>query len=162
MTGIVDWVGDNAPKNGMLEAAGPGAWNDPGEGSSSSSSSMHVRRLNDPGEGSSSSSSMHVRRPNDPGEGSHHAHNESHRTLYQKDCAYAAFLEIVQPSISPCPLTCTPPSYTPPSYTPPSYTPPSYTPLIPCPFTYTTHTPLFACMLAVCSLMFECLFLQTC
>ena len=29
MTGIVDWVGDNAPKNGMLSAAGPGHFNDP-------------------------------------------------------------------------------------------------------------------------------------
>lgn len=29
VTGIVDWVGDNAPHNGMLEAAGPGHFNDP-------------------------------------------------------------------------------------------------------------------------------------
>jgi alpha-N-acetylgalactosaminidase len=29
VTGIIDWVGDNAPKNGMLDAAGPGHWNDP-------------------------------------------------------------------------------------------------------------------------------------
>jgi hypothetical protein len=29
VTGIVDWVGDNAPHNGMIEAAGPGNWNDP-------------------------------------------------------------------------------------------------------------------------------------
>ena len=29
VTTIVDWVGDNAPTNGMLDAAGPGAWNDP-------------------------------------------------------------------------------------------------------------------------------------
>jgi len=29
VTGIVDWVGDNAPLNGMLEAAGPGHFNDP-------------------------------------------------------------------------------------------------------------------------------------
>lgn len=27
MSGIVDWVGDNAPKNGMLAAAGPGHFN---------------------------------------------------------------------------------------------------------------------------------------
>ena len=30
MSGIVDWVGDNAEKNGMIEAAGPGHFNDPG------------------------------------------------------------------------------------------------------------------------------------
>ena len=29
VTDIIDWVGDNAPTNGMLDAAGPGAWNDP-------------------------------------------------------------------------------------------------------------------------------------
>lgn len=29
MSGIVDWVGDNAQKNGMIEAAGPGHYNDP-------------------------------------------------------------------------------------------------------------------------------------
>lgn len=29
VTEIVDWVGDNAPTNGMLDAAGPGGWNDP-------------------------------------------------------------------------------------------------------------------------------------
>ena len=29
VTTIVDWVGDNAPTNGMLDAAGPGSWNDP-------------------------------------------------------------------------------------------------------------------------------------
>ena len=29
VTGIVDWVGDNALANGMLEAAGPGHFNDP-------------------------------------------------------------------------------------------------------------------------------------
>lgn len=29
MVGIVDWVGDNAQKNGMIEAAGPGHFNDP-------------------------------------------------------------------------------------------------------------------------------------
>lgn len=29
MAGIVDWVGDNAPNNGMLDAAGPGHFNDP-------------------------------------------------------------------------------------------------------------------------------------
>ena len=28
MVGIVDWVGDNAAKNGMLEAAGPGHYNE--------------------------------------------------------------------------------------------------------------------------------------
>ena len=29
VTTIVDWVGDNAPTNGMLAAAGPGHFNDP-------------------------------------------------------------------------------------------------------------------------------------
>merc|ERR1712217_340508 len=29
MTNLMDWVGDNAPHNGMLEAAGPGNFNDP-------------------------------------------------------------------------------------------------------------------------------------
>ena len=29
VTTIIDWVGDNGPTNGMLDAAGPGAWNDP-------------------------------------------------------------------------------------------------------------------------------------
>lgn len=29
MASIVDWVGDNAQKNGMVEAAGPGHYNDP-------------------------------------------------------------------------------------------------------------------------------------
>ena len=28
MVGIVDWVGDNAATNGMLEAAGPGHYNE--------------------------------------------------------------------------------------------------------------------------------------
>lgn len=29
VTDIIDWVGDNAPTNGMIEAAGPGHFNDP-------------------------------------------------------------------------------------------------------------------------------------
>ena len=29
MAGIADWVGDNAETNGMIDAAGPGGWNDP-------------------------------------------------------------------------------------------------------------------------------------
>ena len=29
VTDIVDWVGNNAPTNGMLQAAGPGHFNDP-------------------------------------------------------------------------------------------------------------------------------------
>ena len=29
MTTIVDWIGDEAPSNGMLDAAGPGHFNDP-------------------------------------------------------------------------------------------------------------------------------------